>query len=288
MLLLHGFPSSSRMVQTLLLRLSDRYRLIAPDYPGFGHSDAPPANAFSYTFDHLAEVMNHFTEALRLERYVLFMQDYGGTIAFRMALQHPERVRALIVQDAVAHEAGLGPLWDTRKAYWADRSANEDRIRANMFSFEATQQRHVGKSPNPERYDPDLWTDEFAFLSRPEQAEIQMDLFYDYRTNVAAYPAWQQWLRRQQPPLLVLCGIYDPSFEVAEPSRTVTTCRMPRFISYEPVISQWMKRRAKSSQSPAISSRRYAPKLVCARRRSRCATPSVRRRKSPKTSGTVG
>jgi pimeloyl-ACP methyl ester carboxylesterase len=119
------------------------------------------------------------------------------------------------VQDAVAHDAGLGPLWDTRKAYWADRSANEDRIRANMFSFEATQQRHLGKSPNPERYDPDLWTDEFAFLSGPEQAKIQMDLFYDYRTNVASYPAWQQWLRRQQPPLLVLWGIYDPSFEVA-------------------------------------------------------------------------
>jgi pimeloyl-ACP methyl ester carboxylesterase len=107
------------------------------------------------------------------------------------------------------------PLWETRRAFWADRAANEERVRANMFSLKATRQRHVGASPHPERYDPDLWTDEFAFLSRPKQAELQLDLFFDYRTNVASYPAWQHWLRRHQPSLLVLWGVYDPSFMVA-------------------------------------------------------------------------
>ncbi len=214
-LLLHGFPSSSRMYEPLLSRLGDRYHLVAPDYPGFGHSDAPSAAEFAYTFDHLAAVTDRFTQVLGLERYVLFMQDYGGPIGFRLACAHPERVEAMIVQNAVAHEAGLGPLWETRRAFWADRPANEARLRANLMSLDAARQRHVGTSPYPERYDPDLWTDEFAFLSRPGQDQIQSDLFYDYRTNVATYPQWQAWLRRHQPPLLVLWGTYDPSFTVA-------------------------------------------------------------------------
>jgi pimeloyl-ACP methyl ester carboxylesterase len=215
MLLLHGFPSSSRMYEPLLSRLANRYHLIAPDYPGFGHSDAPSATAFSYTFDRLAAVIDSFIQVLDLSRHTLFMQDYGGPVGFRLALAHPERVQAMIVQNAVAHEQGLGPLWEARKAYWTDRSANEAKLRANLMSLEATRQRHVGTSPHPERYDPDLWTDELAFLSRPGQDRIQSDLFYDYRTNVASYPRWQAWLRRYQPYLLVLWGVYDPSFVVA-------------------------------------------------------------------------
>lgn len=214
-LLLHGFPSSSRMYERLLSSLSDRYHLIAPDYPGFGHSDAPSPTDFSYTFDHLADVMARFTEILGLTHYVLFMQDYGGPVGFRLALAHPERVQAMIVQNAVAHDQGLGPLWEARKAYWADRNANEEKLRANLMSLEATRQRHVGSSPHPERYDPDLWNDELAFLSRPGQDRIQSDLFYDYRTNVASYPRWQAWLRQHRPRLLVLWGVYDPSFAVA-------------------------------------------------------------------------
>jgi pimeloyl-ACP methyl ester carboxylesterase len=214
-LLLHGFPSSSRMYERLLSRLGDQFRLIAPDYPGFGHSDAPAAGEFSYTFDHLAEVMDHFTRALELGRYVLFMQDYGGPVGFRLAGAHPDRVEAMIVQNAVAHEQGLGPLWEARKAYWANRSANEVKLRDNLLSLDATRQRHVGTSSHPERYDPDLWTDELAFLSRPGQQQLQSDLFYDYRTNVASYPQWQAWLRQHRPPLLVLWGTYDPSFAVA-------------------------------------------------------------------------
>ena len=215
LLLLHGFPSSSRMYQPLLTRLADRYHLVAPDYPGFGHSGAPEPAAFAYTFDHLAAVMDRFTQALGLTRYVLFVQDYGGPVGFRLALAHPERVLALVVQNAVAHEAGLGPLWDARRAYWADRKTNEANLRANFLSLETTRARHLGTSPHPERYDPDLWTDEFAFLSRPGQIEIQSDLFYDYRTNVASYPVWQAWLRAHRPATLVLWGRYDPSFAVA-------------------------------------------------------------------------
>lgn len=215
-LLLHGFPSSSRMWQPLIDRLSDRYRLIAPDYPGFGHSDAPRAEDFRYTFDHIADVVEKFVDAIGLQAYSLAVQDYGGPVGMRLALRRPERVEALIVHNAVCHEDGLGPLWETRRAFWADRAAHEAALRENFFSPAATRLRHVGNSPEPDRYDPDLWTDELAFLNRPEQADIQTDLFYDYRTNVASYPQWQQWLRDIQPPLLVVWGRYDPSFEVAE------------------------------------------------------------------------
>jgi pimeloyl-ACP methyl ester carboxylesterase len=217
LLLLHGFPSSSRMYEPLLARLGDRYRLIAPDYPGFGHSDWPDPKTFAYSFDHLAVVMEHFTEALGLSRYTLFMQDYGGPVGFRMALAHPERVEALIVQNAVAHNEGLGAIWKPRRAFWVDRAANESVLRANFLSLATTRGRHIGSDPDVDRYDPDLWTDEFAFLSKPGQADIQTDLFYDYRTNVDAYPKWQAWLRERQPRLIVLWGKYDPSFDISEP-----------------------------------------------------------------------
>jgi pimeloyl-ACP methyl ester carboxylesterase len=216
-LLLHGLPSSSRMFEPLLSRLSDRFHLVAPDYPGFGHSDWPDPKTFAYTFDHYAEIMNRFTEALGLSRYTPYMQDYGGPVGFRMALAHPDRIEALIVQDAVAHNEGLGANWKTRRAFWADRAANESALRTNLLSLAATRTRHVGNDPNVERYDPDLWTDEFAFLSQPAQADIQSDLFYDYRTNVEAYPKWQAWMRKKQPRLLVVWGKYDLSFDLSEP-----------------------------------------------------------------------
>jgi pimeloyl-ACP methyl ester carboxylesterase len=217
LLLLHGLPSSSRMFEPLFARLSDRFYLIAPDYPGFGHSDWPDPKKFAYTFDHYAEIMNHFTAALRLSHYTLYMQDYGGPVGFRMALAHPERIESLIVQDAVAHNEGLGANWKARRAFWADRAANESTLRTNLLSLPTTRTRHVGSDPNVERYDPDLWTDEFAFLNQPGQADIQSDLFYDYRTNVDAYPKWQAWMRQNQPRLLVLWGKYDLSFELSEP-----------------------------------------------------------------------
>ncbi len=216
-LFLHGLPSSSRMYEPLFSRLADRYHLIAPDYPGFGHSDWPDPTQFAYTFDRFAEIMNRFTEAIALPRYTLYMQDYGGPVGFRMALSHPERINALIVQNAVAHNEGLGAIWKARRAFWADRAANEKILRTNLLSLATTRTRHVGEDPNVERYDPDLWTDEFAFLNQPGQAEIQSDLFYDYRTNVDSYPKWQAWLREKQPRLLVIWGRFDPSFALSEP-----------------------------------------------------------------------
>jgi pimeloyl-ACP methyl ester carboxylesterase len=218
-LLLHGLPSSSRMFEPLFARLSDRYHLVAPDYPGFGHSDWPDPKQFAYTFDHYAKIMNRFTEALGISRYTLYMQDYGGPVGFRMALANQDRIEALIVQDAVAHDEGLGANWKTRRAFWADRVANESALRTNLLSLAAARTRHVGNDPNVERYDPDLWTDEFAFLSQPGQAEIQTDLFYDYRTNVDSYPGWQAWMREKQPRLLVLWGKYESSFDSGEPKR---------------------------------------------------------------------
>jgi len=219
LLLLHGFPSSSRMYKPLLDRLSDRFRIVAPDYPGFGHSDWPDPRQFGYTFDRLASFMGAFVEAIGLSRYTLYMQDYGGPVGFRMAIAHPERVEALIVQNAVAHDEGLGPLWATRRAFWENRAAYERALQDNLLSADATKHRHVGEDPNIELYDPDLWTDELAFLHAPNQTQIQSDLFYDYRTNVAAYPRFQAWLRKTQPRLLVIWGRYDPSFDIGEPER---------------------------------------------------------------------
>lgn len=218
LLLLHGLPSSSRMYEPLLRRLSDRFRLIAPDYPGFGHSDWPDPKTFAYTFAHLADIMARFTEQLGLTRYALYLQDYGGPVGLRLSLAHPQRLSALIVQNAVAHDEGLGPNWKLRRAFWADRATHESTLRTNLLSLATTRTRHVGSDPALERYDPDLWTDEFAFLGQPGQADIQTDLFYDYRTNVAAYPAWQAWLRQTQPRLLVLWGRFDLSFEISEPA----------------------------------------------------------------------
>jgi len=218
-LLLHGLPSSSRMFDPLLARLADKHHLIAPDYPGFGHSDWPDPKQFDYTFDHIARVIDDFSQVLGLSRYTLYMQDYGGPVGFRMALAHPERVEALIVQDAVAHNEGLGANWATRRVFWADRSAHEEDLRKNLLSMAATKTRHVGDDPNVDLYDPDLWTDEYAFLNSPGQAQIQSDLFYDYRTNVDSYPKWQAWMQKTQPKLLVLWGKHDLSFDPGEPER---------------------------------------------------------------------
>jgi pimeloyl-ACP methyl ester carboxylesterase len=218
-LLLHGLPSSSRMFEPLFARLADEYHLVAPDYPGYGHSDWPDPKQFAYTFDHIASVMTDFTQTIGLSKYTLYMQDYGGPVGFRMALAHPQHVESLIVQDAVAHNEGLGANWATRRAFWADRTTHEEALRKNLLSLETTRIRHLGDDPNVERYDPDLWTDEYAFLNAPGQAQIQSDLFYDYQSNVAAYPKWQEWMQKNQPRLLVLWGKHDLSFDLGEPER---------------------------------------------------------------------
>lgn len=218
LVLFHGFPSSSRMFEPLFARLGGKIHMIAPDYPGFGHSDAPDRDAFAYTFDHISEVMEHFIDQKGLKHYALYMEDYGGPVGFRVALWHPERVQGIVIQNTVAHEDGLGPSWAPRRAFWADRAAHEAAFRRAFLSADTTRKRHIGSSPNAEAYNPDLWTDEFAFLSRPGEADLQSDLFYSWQSNVTSFPAWQGYLRKHQPPTMVIWGRYDPSFDIAEAS----------------------------------------------------------------------
>jgi pimeloyl-ACP methyl ester carboxylesterase len=212
--LLHGFPSSSREFDALIPLLATHFHVVAPDFPGFGHSEAPSPSSYAYTFDHLAATTTRFLEQLGIERCSLYLHDYGGPVGFRMMQRHPERVRALIVQNANAYQEGLGAKWTGIANYWADRAGHPEIFEA-FVSRAATEQRHTLGTSRPERYDPDTWTDEFSFLSRPGQREIQADLLYDYRTNVASYPAWQAWLRAHKPPTLVVWGRNDPSFIAA-------------------------------------------------------------------------
>ena len=214
-LLLHGFPSSSRMFATLIPLLSSRYRLIAPDFPGFGHSDAPSPEEFSYTFDHLAHCVGGLLRQLNVSRYTLYLQDYGGPVGFRLATANPERVAALVIQNAVAHLEGLSEAWAVRKAFWLDRTAHEEKVRQALLSVEGARQRHLAGVSLPEAIDPDTWSDELAFLTRPGMADIQLDLVHDYQSNIAAYEQWQIYLRENHPPTLVVWGKNDPLFTVA-------------------------------------------------------------------------
>jgi pimeloyl-ACP methyl ester carboxylesterase len=212
--LLHGFPSSSRQFDTLIPLLATRYHLIAPDYPSFGQSDTPSRASYSYTFDHLAQTTNALLEQLKVSHYTLYLHDYGAPVGYRIILAHPERLDALIVQNGNAYDEGLGVKWTKIAQFWADPKAHPEVIDA-FLSFDATRQRHIAGTHHPEAYDPDSWTGEFAHLSQPGQHEIQTDLLYDYRTNVASYPKWQSWLREHKPPTLVVWGANDPSFIAA-------------------------------------------------------------------------
>ena len=212
LILLHGFPSTSRMWDRLIPSLLPHFHVIAPDYPGFGLSDAPAPNAFAYTFDNLAAIMRALLRQIGIERYSLVMQDYGGPVGFRMALAEPDRLGVIAAQNLAAYDVALGPLWDARKAFWADPKANHDRLQKNLLSLDAARTRHLGSSPHPELYDPNSWQDEYVMLNRPGMGEIHTTLFYDYRNNVAAYPKWQAWLRAARPQLLVTWGRYDLSF----------------------------------------------------------------------------
>jgi len=214
LILLHGFPSTSRMWDRLIPTLATRYHIIAPDYPGFGLSEAPSPTAFSYTFDHIAAVMSQLVKQLGIAQYTIVMQDYGGPIGFRMAMADPQAIKAIISQNAAAYDAALGPVWDARKAFWKDPVANREALQKNLLSLDAARTRHVGKTPNVELYDPNSWNDEYAMLNRPGMADIHTALFYDYRNNVASYPKWQAWLREAKPPMQVVWGRHDVSFMV--------------------------------------------------------------------------
>jgi hypothetical protein len=173
------------MFEPLFARLSDQYHLIAPDYPGLVTANGRTRRRFAYTFDHYADIISHFTESLGLEHYTLYMRTTEVLSAFGWHW-HIRTGSRRWSSKTRSHNEGLGVNWNTRRAFWADRAAHEAALRANLLSLATTRTRHVGSDPNVDRYDPDLWTDEFAFLSQPGQAEIQTDLFYDYRTNVEA------------------------------------------------------------------------------------------------------
>lgn len=214
-LLLHGVPSSSRMYDDLMKRLGNEYHLIAPDYPGFGNSDAPSPQDYAYTFDHLAETIIKLTDTLKLDRYVLFMQDYGAPVGMRVATARPQSVVATIFQNGNVYEEGLGPMWEKRKAFWSNRGEFQAEVVKQHQSIAVARARHLGTDPDIEAYNPDLWMDEYAYLNRPGQDQIQSDLIFDYQNNIAAYPKWQSWLREHKPSTLVVWGKYDPAFTVA-------------------------------------------------------------------------
>jgi pimeloyl-ACP methyl ester carboxylesterase len=214
LLLLHGFPASSFMYRELIERLAHRFHVIAPDYPGFGHSDAPSVVEFSYTFDHLADVVEKFTEQLGLKRYGLYMQDFGGPVGFRLASRHPERVSFLVVQNANAYEEGLpDDFWGLARELWRDPSpANYARIREAAMSDAALEWNYTHGVKDAARVNPDSWLLQRALLARPGNKDAMAALLHDYGRNLSHYPAWQAYFRQHQPPTLVVWGANDVIF----------------------------------------------------------------------------
>jgi len=215
-LLLHGFPTSSQMFRGLIPALAQKYRVLAPDYPGFGQSAMPPRSEFAYTFDNLAATIESFTNELQLSRYALYVQDYGAPVGFRLAAKHPEKVSAIIVQNGNAYDEGLdNDFWKPIKKYWAEPSSeNRDALRG-LLTYEATKWQYSHGVPNPSRLSPDGPAEDQFLLDREGNKEIQLDLFLSYGSNPALYPAWQQYFRDEQPPVLVLWGKNDEIFPAA-------------------------------------------------------------------------
>lgn len=216
LLLLHGFPTSSHMFRHLIPALADRYRIVAPDYPGFGYSAFPPRTEFTYSFAAIARAIAAFVAAIGLDRYALYIQDYGAPVGLRLALMAPERVTALITQNGNAYEEGLSPLWEPLRAYWRDPSEpNRATLRGWLSEAGTRLQYSAGVARDQlERLAPDSWELDWSRLSRPGNADVQLDLFGDYRTNVELYPDFQRFLREWRPPTLVLWGQNDPFFTV--------------------------------------------------------------------------
>ena len=208
-LLLHGFPTSSQMFRNLMPKLADRYRVIAPDYPGFGNSSMPSVEAFDYSFDNLARVIEAFTEKLELQRYSLYVMDYGAPVGYRLATKHPERVQALIVQNGNAYVEGLREFWKPFRAYWKDRNPETVKPLVEFLKPDVTKWQYTHGTRNAETISPDTWTVDQYLLDRPGNAAIQLQLFYDYGSNPPLYPAWQAYFREHQPPTLIVWGKND-------------------------------------------------------------------------------
>lgn len=213
LLLLHGYPSSSFMFRNLIGDLSDKYHLIAPDYPGFGKSEQPPIAEFAYTFDKLAAIIDELLEKLSISKYSIYLMDYGAPIGYRIAAKHPERIETLIVQNGCAYEEGLETFWEPIKAYWHDRENIEaENILRTFHSYEGLKWQYTHGVPDVSVISPDNWEMDLRHLERPENGQIQLDLFYDYRNNPPKYSEWQQYFRDYNPEMLIVYGKNDYIF----------------------------------------------------------------------------
>jgi pimeloyl-ACP methyl ester carboxylesterase len=211
-LLLHGFPTSSNMYRNLIPRLASSFRVIAPDYPGYGHSSMPPRDRFNYSFEKMTDVVEQLLQKLAVEKFSLYVMDYGAPVGYRLALRHPEQVEALVVQNGNAYTEGLRAFWDPIKKYWDDpKKENREALRS-LVAPEATRWQYQNGVSDPSLLDPTAWEVDQLGLDRPGNAEIQLDLLYDYRTNVPLYPAFQDFFRRYKPPTLIVWGKNDSIF----------------------------------------------------------------------------
>lgn len=211
-LLLHGFPTSSHMFRNVIPALADKFHLVAPDYPGFGYSSMPPVDRFEYTFDHLAEIVDKFVHQIGLEKYSLYVMDYGAPVGYRLAVKHPEKIEALIVQNGNAYEEGLGEFWEPLRAYWSEPNERNKNALKKFLTLEATRWQYTHGVKNENAISPDNWIHDQSLLDRPGNNEIQLQLFYDYKSNPPLYPQWQDYFRKYQPPTLVVWGRNDIIF----------------------------------------------------------------------------
>jgi pimeloyl-ACP methyl ester carboxylesterase len=214
LLLLHGFPSSSHQYRNLISALVDRFHVISPDYPGFGNSDAPDPRDFGYTFDHLAEITGKFLRQKGFDRFGLFLQDYGGPVGFRIVTKTPDVLEWLIIQNTNAYEVGFTLAWGgLRDALWHNRTPENEEAVAGLLAYETVKTVYLHGSQKPELISPDNWnSDFFTTIQKPNGRQIQLDLFYDYRTNVALYPKWQSFLKQKQPKTIIFWGQDDIFF----------------------------------------------------------------------------
>lgn len=213
LLLLHGYPTSSHMFRNLMRDLADKYHTLAPDYPGFGRSEQPPMAEFAYTFDHMAELMERFLKAKGVEKFSLYLMDYGAPIGYRIAVKHPKRIEGLIIQNGCAYEEGLQEFWDPIRKYWKDRTAENGKALEGFHSPEGLKWQYThGTGSRQNRVSPDNWEIDLRHLTRPENNEIQLAMFYDYQNNVPLYPSFQAYFRKQQPPTLIVYGKNDHIF----------------------------------------------------------------------------
>ena len=212
-LLLHGFPTSSHMFRNLIPALADKYHVVAPDYPGFGSSSAPPVEKFEYSFDNLANIVEKFTEKVGLKKYSIYLMDYGAPVGFRLAVRHPERVDTLIVQNGNAYDEGLdNDFWLPIKAYWKSRTTTQGDQLRSLLTLGATKWQYTHGVRNVDAISPDTWGHVQPLLDRPGNQEIQLALFYSYGSNPPLYPKWQEYLREHQPPTLIVWGQNDAIF----------------------------------------------------------------------------